>query len=175
MSWSRATIVRGVVVICAMLALSGCFRPLYGPSASGGSDVRASLAAISVGKVDGALGFYLNDELKFDLDGSGNPAPKRYRLELVASSSQQTISVDGATGRTEGSLLNATARYTLRPIEGGQVLKTGTLTSQTSFDRFGSRFASVRAQRDAEIRAAKALADQIRLELAVFFATNPPA
>jgi LPS-assembly lipoprotein len=41
-----------------------------------------------------------------------------------------------------------------------------------SYDRFPQRFASVRAARDAEIRVAKLLADQIRTRVAAHLATR---
>ena len=41
-----------------------------------------------------------------------------------------------------------------------------TATSTTSYDRFQQRFATVRAGRDAEIRLAKDLANQVKTRLA---------
>ncbi len=54
----------------------------------------ALLAAIQVDEINMAqgqerLGHYLRSELIFDLDGSGQPAPKRYRLKMQGSETVQ--------------------------------------------------------------------------------------
>ena len=48
-----------------------------------------------------------------------------------------------------------------------QQVTTGAATSVASYDRSQQRFANVRAARDAEIRAATVLADQIRTRLGI--------
>jgi LPS-assembly lipoprotein len=125
------------------LGLSACFRPLYGPTASGES-LPSVLAAIEVDKVATAqpqerVGHYLRSELIYDLNGSGVPAPKRYKL----------TSLDGQT-----------------------VITSGTATGYATYDRSAQRFATVRAARDADIRLAKTLAEQMRTRLAAALATR---
>ena len=46
------------------------------------------------------------------------------------------------------------------------MITTGTATAQATYDRFNQRFATVRAARDAEIRLAKTLAEQVKTRLA---------
>src|SRR3712207_150832 len=80
------------------LALAGCFRPLYGPTASG-ERVQDVLASIQVEPVvtrvlQERIGHYLRNELAFELDGSGQPRPKRYRLTLSVSEGVQSPIVD---------------------------------------------------------------------------------
>ncbi|HEX8417399.1 MAG TPA: hypothetical protein VF641_07315, partial [Methylobacterium sp.] len=65
------------------MSLSACFRPLYGPTASG-EPMAALLASVQVDEIAMAqgqerIGHYLRSELIFDLDGSGQPSPKRFR------------------------------------------------------------------------------------------------
>src|SRR5919199_1409318 len=67
--------------------LSACFRPLYGPTASG-TPLPAVLSAIEVGEVTTPPNYerfshYLRSELVYNLNGSGLPADKRYRLALA--------------------------------------------------------------------------------------------
>ena len=90
------------------LNLSACFRPLYGPTASG-ENVQALLASVQVDDVVMAqgqerLGHYLRSELVFDLDGSGQPSAKRYRLKLSGSEIVQTPIVSSTTGRAEAAV-----------------------------------------------------------------------
>ena len=140
---------RAAAALAMCVGLSACFRPLYGPTASG-EPLRASLAAIEIDEVGVAptferFGHYLRSELAFDLNGSGVPAPKRYKLALAFTSTLTTPIVDTQSGRATGT---------------------------ASYDRNPQRFASLRAGRDAEIRLAKVLADQIRTRLSIALANR---
>ena len=159
------------------LSLSACFRPLYGPTASG-ETVQALLAAVQVDDVAMAqgqerLGHYLRSELVFDLDGSGQPSSKRYRLKLSGSEIVQTPIVSSTTGRAEAGTLVANIKYSLEDMAGAKVYTEGVATSTATYDRSVQRFASQRAARDAEIRLASVLADQIKTRLAAVLSTKP--
>lgn len=158
------------------LALGGCLRPLYGPTASG-QPLAAAMAAVDVEPVQTAtgqerLGHYLRSELVFDLDGSGQPSPKRYRLSLSASERVQTPIVNSVTGRADSATVIVAVAYKLTASEGGRIVAEGTAQSTASYDRTSQRFASVRAARDAEIRLARVLADQIRTRLSAALLTG---
>lgn len=173
MLWHKA--VRLAAFTALALSLAGCLRPLYGPSASGAS-VPALLASIDVQPIAvpvelERVSHYLRSELIFDLDGSGQPAPKRYKLTVSYTQSVATPIVDTATGRAQSATITGNATYTLTTFDGAPVT-TGTAVGSASYDRFPQRFASVRAARDAEIRVAKLLADQIRTRVAAHLATR---
>jgi LPS-assembly lipoprotein len=59
-----------------------------------------------------------------------------------------------------------TARFDLTKIDGGAVLYSGMATSAAVYDRTLQSYADLRAARDAEIRIARALADEIELRVA---------
>lgn len=155
-----------------LLGVTGCFRPLYGPSA-GGAPLEAVLAAIEVGtvSVSGArqeLGHTLRSELIFALDGSGlNAAPKRYRLTATVSDGLATPLVSSATGRAVSATIIATATWRIVDIETGALLYSGSAEAAASYDRTVQRFAALRAQRDAETRIAKQLSEQIAGRIAI--------
>jgi len=164
-----------VLRLAAALALAGglsaCFRPLYGPTASG-TPLPAVLAAIEVDQVAVPPSFerfshYLRSELVYNLNGSGGPANKRYKLTLAFASRLDTPIVDTATGRAQSATLVGDVSYTLASLDGSKTITTGKVQSSASYDRNVQRFATVRAARDAEIRLARELADQIRTQLAV--------
>ena len=164
-------------VAAASLALAGCFRPLYGPTASGAS-LRDLLAAIEVDKVaspDGQerLGHYVRSELVYDLDGSGIPSQKRYKLSLETAENIQPISVDSVTGRADAALLNGTVKFTLTGLDGRTIVYAGTARANATYYRDQQRFASVRAARDADIRVAKLIAEDIKQRLAAHLSTTP--
>jgi LPS-assembly lipoprotein len=151
-----------------VLLLCGCFRPLYGPTATG-EPLRNVLASIEIdpvatGQTKERVGHYLRSELIYELDGSGEPSPKRYKLTLVMTDGIQTPIVDSVTGRAISAIYVPTVSYTLKDFS-GKVVTTGVATFPTSYDRSTQRFATVRAARDAEIRAAKELAQQIKTRL----------
>ena len=173
MSWSKRAMMIGAGV--AALATSGCLRPLYGPTPSG-VPLREALASIdvqTVGTTPGQerLGHYIRSELIFDLDGSGETAQKKYKLVLDAAESIQVTTTETSTGRADAALLNVTTKYTLTAVEGGRVLGTGTARTSATYFRDPQRFASVRAARDAEIRASQLIAEDIKQRLAALFAT----
>jgi len=171
-----ARLLRIAAALGLAAALSACFRPLYGPTASG-VPVPAVLAAIQVEEVAVPPSFerfshYLRSELVFDLNGSGLPSEKRYRLALAFASRLETPIVDTATGRAQSATLIGDVTYTLTSLDGSKTITTGKVTSAASYDRNVQRFATVRAARDAEIRLARDLADQVRTRLAVAVANQ---
>ncbi|GJD33576.1 LPS assembly lipoprotein LptE [Methylobacterium aerolatum] len=159
------------------LSLSACFRPLYGPTASGES-IQALLASVQVDEIVMAqgqerMGHYLRSELVFDLDGSGQRVPKQYRLKLSGSETVQTPIVSSTTGRAEAGTIVGSIRYSLEDLGGTRVIAEGVATSTATYDRSIQRFASQRAARDAEIRLADTLADQIKTRIASVLAAKP--
>ena len=168
---------RVALVSALALNLSACFRPLYGPTAAG-EPMAALLAAVQVDDVLMAqgqerLGHYLRSELIFDLDGSGQSAPKRYRLKMQGSETVQTPIVSSLTGRAEAGTIVGTIKYALEDLSGTKIISEGVATSTATYDRSIQRFASLRAARDAEIRLAKVLAEQIKTRIASVLVTKP--
>jgi len=173
--WSLKGIARrsGKLFVAAVVAgaVSACFRPFYGPTATG-ERLSTALAQIEVQPIRTTLaneriGHYLRSELIFDLDGSGEPPPKRYKLALSVTESASSPIVDTATGRAVASTLNADVTYSLTNFTGTETIAKGTASASASYERSAQRFADVRAARDAEIRAAKLLADQIKTRVAL--------
>ncbi|RVU21156.1 LPS assembly lipoprotein LptE [Methylobacterium oryzihabitans] len=179
MARSTATIAARLALAGTLaLSLSACFRPLYGPTPSG-VPLAAMLASIQVDPAQTAagqerLGHYLRSELVFDLDGAGQSAEKRYRLTLVASEQVQTPIVSSITGRAESATLIGTATYRVVTLDGSRILTEGVAQGSATYDRSVQRFASVRAAREAEIRLAKVLADQIKTRVSAILATQAP-
>lgn len=151
--------------------MAGCFRPLYAEAPTGGTSVQAALAAVDVAPVPDRMGHYLRQELMFELDGSGNPPPKTYRLKVNMSTNIATALVDSYQ-RADSATLQGTATYELVTISDNKKVAEGRAVSSTSYDRSSQRYATVRAARDAEIRLAKVLAEQIRVRIAAAIAAK---
>ena len=157
-------LVRIGVVAALTLTLSGCFRPLYGPTARGES-LQAVMASIDVpeNQLDdqyAQVEHYLRSDLIFNLNGSGIPAPKAYKLALGYSQSlvdaDRRIRSRAAPSRRP---CRAPCATRLTNLDGTQTVTTGTVYANATYDRFEQRFASLRAARDAEIRVARDLAE----------------
>jgi LPS-assembly lipoprotein len=152
------------------LSVSACFRPLYGPTASGES-LQTTLASIDVPEVDwspsqASMGHHLRSELVYALNGSGSDTPKRYVLRMSLSRSISTPIVNSDEARATSAIVSGRLSYTLTTADGSQIVTQGTASSSTSYDRFNQRFANLRGARDAEIRLARDLAEQVKTRLA---------
>jgi LPS-assembly lipoprotein len=154
------------------LPLAGCIQPLYGSLASGGGSVAAELQAIEVEPIKDRLGHYLENELIFGFNGTGSRVPPRYRLFITLAEGSQSPLIDTVTGIASAANVTVTAAFHLEPAGGGPTVYAGSATVVASYDRTTQRFASVRAARDAEIRDAERLADEIRTRIAAVMATR---
>ena len=165
-------ILAGAAVASLALCLTGCIQPLYGPTA-GGSSVAAEMQAVKIEPIPERLGHYVENELIFAFNGTGSSPPPKYRLIVTLRERMVTPVINTFTGHAEAGDVNVDAQYKLLAVEGdGQPLTSGNLTQFVVYDRSTQRLSNVRAARDAEIRNAKTLADQIRTRIAAFLATR---
>ncbi len=162
-----------VLALCALISLplAGCLQPLYGSLSSGG-DVAGQLQTIKIAPISDRLGHYLENELIFGLNGTGAPVDPKFLLKISLSESVQTPLIDTVTGYPTSGTVVVTATYTLTPLQGIDPFTKGTATVVASYDRTSQRYANVRASRDAEIRDARLLAEQIRTNIAAAFAAK---
>ena len=163
-------VIRLTAAFSLALGLGGCFQPVYAPG--GGFDMRGELQSIAVEPVPGRLGHYMTEELHFLLNGTGDQPIPKYRLTITFSQSGQTSLIDTVTGRATANSLSVRADYKLIPVAGGKPMTEGYVISLADYDRASNRFANVRAARDAEIRNAKTLADQIRTRIVAVFSSR---
>jgi LPS-assembly lipoprotein len=158
--------------LLAMLGLGGCIQPLYGPLSAGGGDVASEMRAIAIEPITDRIGHYLGDDLVFDLNGTGSHEVPKYRLFVTVHEGVQTPVIDTVTGLATSATVTLNADFRLMPVAGGEPIVKGTAMVIASYDRTSERYSNIRAARDAEIRDAKQLSDQIRLRLAAALATR---
>jgi LPS-assembly lipoprotein len=155
-------------------ALGGCFTPLYAER-SPGTGVQSQLLNVNVKTIEGRTGMEVRNALIFELaGGAGNNSGAPYLLETALTQSTQSMTVDPVTGRATVEIVTINATYLLRDAANGQALVRGIAVGQASIERGAQIFARDRAIRDAENRAAKILAEQIRARLAAYFVATPP-
>jgi len=152
----------------ALLAafLGGCLQPVHAPRlANGQSSAATQLSQVSVDRIEGYLGYQLQSELNFLLTGGNAPTKVgRYVLKVKTQQSKASSIIDSSTGRAQIATLQIEAVYVLiDQSQGGKIRTSGKTFASASFDRSQMRFASMRAERDAEEKVAKSLAERLRI------------
>ena len=162
MSWSRG------LSVLASLALSGtvagCFQPLYSEAAHPG--LVEDLRAIEVEPIKDRIGHYLGDNLITDLNGTGQTPTPKYKLTVTVSTASSTPTVSSLTNVATSATMTAEAQFTLNKVDGGAQVLAGVAQANATYDRSQQRYNDLRAARDAEIRLARGLSQEISLRLA---------
>jgi LPS-assembly lipoprotein len=166
MSWSRSLPVLAALALSG--ALAGCFQPLYSESAHPG--LVEDLRAIEVEPIKDRIGHYLADNLITELNGTGQTPPPKYRLTVTVSTASATPTVNALTNVATSATMSAEAHFTLNRVDGGAQVLTGVASANASYDRSQQRYNDLRAARDAEIRLARSLSQDISLRLAALLA-----
>ncbi|WP_217574029.1 LPS assembly lipoprotein LptE [Mesorhizobium sp. GbtcB19] len=174
---SEAARLRGRLAVCGMVAalalVSACtVRPLYSSQPlSAGSQLSpsAELASIAIKPVGTRYAQQVRNNLIFAFgQGSGEPASPAYTLDLGVTElveSAAIVQVQTEEDEPTAGTVTLTANYVLRDTA-GTVIAVGKRSVPSSFDRPLQEYAAYRAQIDAENRAARELADFLRLSIA---------
>jgi LPS-assembly lipoprotein len=157
---------RRFAILLAALPAGGCFQPLYGEAAHPG--LTADMRAIVVAPIKDRIGHYLGNDLIANLNGTGAVVEPKYRLTVTTTLGTQTPTVSSQIQVANAATVTGTAYYALAPAGGGETLVIGQAIAVAVYDRTEERFANLRAERDAEIKLAKSLADEIELRLAAY-------
>ena len=174
---------RNPIRIAAVIALgalnAACFQPLYASrSVAGGTPLGAQLAQIEVDQIpapngtpDARVAVELQEALKFEMNGGGGTISPTHALKVRMTVGRNSIITDVLTGRVEAEITGIDATFTLTELATGKTVMTGRTFSRVSSDYPGQqqRFARVRARLDAENRAAKVIAENVRTRVASFF------
>ena len=175
----KRSLARAAMALAIAALAGGCFQPLYGEqSLTGGPVLRDQLSSVDVlqieavkGSDEARLAVEVRNALLFDFTGGGYAAPPTHRLKISMYSTRASIIVDTATSRPDIENYGLNATYSLLEIATGRIVVTGQTFSRVSYDIPGQqqRFARLRGLRDAENRAAKVIADNIKSRLASYF------
>jgi len=164
MWWLRPLL--AALAVTAALGLAGCgIQPLYGTTA-GGSRLGAVMAGVDVTPIPGRVGQRVRNELIFENTGGGGAAPTSYKLDIVIKESLINELVE-INGNAKGQVYQLDATFKLVSHDGRVVLE-GKATSRAAYERFETIFSNVRGRVDAENRAARTVADTIRVRIAAY-------
>lgn len=153
------------------LALPACtVRPLYSsaPLATSGVPVGADLSSIAIKPALTRYGQEVRNHLVFLLSGGrGEPAEPRYSLDLNVSVLQESAaSIQVATeNQPTAATITVIGSFILTDMQGKKIGE-GSQRIVSSYDVPLQEFAALRARRDAENRAARELAELLRLVIA---------
>ena len=159
------------LLFAAAVALSACsdaagFRPLYGPSASGGS-VGEQLKQVDFAPIPGRVGQRIRNDMIFHTTGGGNPLPPTHRVEIVLKENLTSTLVN-IQGEASGQVYSVEAAFRLIDTKDKKVVFQGTAHARAGFERFESIYSNVRAREDAENRVARTIADDLKTRLAAY-------
>lgn len=165
------SLIRAVGMAAAVLmlaAVAGCtVRPLL--ATEPGVQNRTALSSISISPVNTRPAQEVRNHLIFLFGGgSGQPANPSRTLDLaVASRTSSAVQVQsGGENEPTAGMVTMTGTYTLKDAASGRVVANGQRQVSSAFDRPRQEFAVLRAERDAENRAARELAEFIQLSVA---------
>lgn len=161
-----AALVAPLVSACG----SSGFRPLYASSDFGGNDVSEKLAQVEMAPIPGRVGQRIRNEFIFESTGGGQAVPPEYRLE-VAIREGRTSTLIRKDGDAQSQIYSIDASFQLIRLADRTIVLKGNSYGQASFERFTSIYANVRAQKDAEDRAAKTVSNELKSRLAAFLSS----
>ncbi len=177
---TQSRIARLVLSLALGGLVAGCFQPLYASrSATDGSTVADRLRSVEVGQIknvtngtpEARIAAELRNALIFELNGGAPAYAPTHRLEMQMTTLRQQVIVDVTTSRPDVEQAGITMTYTLVELASGRPVVTGQTFSRVSYDNPGQeqRFARARGRRDAENRAGKVIAEDVRSRLASYF------
>ena len=176
MWWRNSLRIAAVVAAGALNA--ACFQPLYASRSVSGTPLGTQLAQVEVDHIPAANGtpesrvaVELQEALKFELNGGGGTISPTHRLAVRMSLGRSSIITDVTTGRTQAEITGIDASFTLTDLATGKSVMSGRTFTRVASEYPGQqqRFARARARLDAETRAAKVIAENVRTGVASFF------
>ena len=168
MWWHRPLL--AALAVTAAISLAGCgIQPLYGTTA-GGSRLAAAMAGVDITPIPGRVGQRVRNELIFENTGGSGQTGTTYKLDIVIKESviNELVKI---TGDAKGQVYELDATFKLISNDGRVVLE-GKATSRAPYERFETIFSNVRARYDAENRAARTVAESIKVRIAAYLSQS---
>lgn len=162
---------RAVLVLTAALALSACgFRPLYGTASlpEGAMEAFAAVRIEAIGPTNDSdrIGFLVGDALDTALHAPGLKAETRHVLSVKLADERRGLAIQDDASITRYNY-RLSADWALTEIGAETPLASGTAETTASYNVVDSQYSTLVARGDAEERAAREVAEQIKLRIAV--------
>ncbi|MEM7289040.1 MAG: LPS assembly lipoprotein LptE [Pseudomonadota bacterium] len=156
---------KAVVAVVMCMALAGCqFQPLYGNSSA--SLASGGLSTVAVSQAYSRVGQQVRNHMLFLFNGGSRTGEATHEARIRVSYNNKLLaSIVDQQDSTSGTV-TVTVTYDLVELQTGDAIATGTRKAIASYDRTGQVFANERAERDAENRAAREVAEALRFAIA---------
>ncbi|QRG06459.1 hypothetical protein EZH22_26525 [Xanthobacter dioxanivorans] len=169
-----APLLARLALVCALSgALAGCFQPLYADNSTvGGPALLDKYRDVEIIQVQGRVGNELRNDLIYALNGGdGNPKGAPLQMIISVDTSTSTALLNSASGLPENQIIRVTANWRLVKAgdEKKKTVTEGSASGTATIDTSDQRFANYSAGIDAEKRAARSVADQIKAQLTAYF------
>ncbi len=154
------------IVLLSLCSLTACgFRPLLAESKHGKS-VADGMASIYIAPIENRIGQQLKNLLRDRLNPLGEPRNPSYKLVITLQNPvyRQGVRTDDTATRATISYL---ANYQL--LHKKDTVVTGSSKAVTGYNILKTAHGTLASEKDTKARAAKILANDISLRLAVFF------
>ena len=126
------------------------------------------MSGVEVAPIPGRVGQRVRNELIFENTGGGGAAPQStYKLDIVIKENVTNELVKITRRRHRRRSMSSTPTFKLIGKDGKVVLE-GKATSRAAYERFETIFSNVRARYDAENRAARTVAESIKMRIAAY-------
>ena len=173
---TRRALLRGLgLTLAALPVLTACgdggFRPLYGVTASG-EHLGDRLAKVDIAPIPSRVGQRIRNELIFHNTGGGDAPKPAFRLEIAIREGLNSTLVT-SSGEAFSQIYNVDAGYQLISLKDKAVVLKGTSHARAAFERYQSIYANVRAREDAELRVARAIAEELKVRLTAYLSRAP--
>lgn len=163
----------GLALLASAMVLQACtVRPLYynPPAGSGTASMASRMSSIGIKPAPTRQGQEVRNHLIFLMyGGAAAPSSPEYSLDLNVASIVEvsaTTQVTTLDNEPTASTVTMTGSYALKKAKTGEVVATGRREVTASYDVPRQEYAALRAQRDAENRSARELAEMLNLAIA---------
>jgi LPS-assembly lipoprotein len=160
-----------LVVAAASLALSACgFRPLYGTSSipEGAANAFAAVRIEPIGPTNDSdrIGYLVTNALDEALHKPGLRAETRHILKISLADERRGLAIQDDASITRYNY-RLSADWLLVAVGADSAAASGRAETTASYNVVDSEYATLVARKDAEERAAREIAEQIKLKIAV--------
>ena len=157
-----------MLVTASVAGLAGCqVQPLYAEK----SNVPRAMTTVGFSEVDTRVGQEVRNRLVFLASGgAGEPANREYEVVLDVKTRAVGVLIDSTTDTPSAGRIIVNVGYVMKRAMTGEIVKAGHRSVTAIVDYSAQEFAKIRAIRDAENRAAREVAELVRLDLAGYLA-----
>lgn len=156
------------IALALMAPLAACgFSPLY--AGRDGVAVTGELSQLDVSAPNNELGREIKYSLLDLLSSTGNPPPNApYLLEIAPVLYNEDVAIESNAEVTRKNL-SLVVPFRLVKTDTKETLLRSTSRSRSSYNSVQSEYANIVADRDTRERIAKAAANDIKLQLSIYF------